>query len=148
MAAICSSRQIAAHPSSVALLLAVPAAVDLWPQAKQVAADVDIPSATASRRVTMAARLPDGQPLFLTLEVGRPERSGDGFLAGFSFAGARVPHTFGEIVVKPAIGGSQVSVTLHWKGGIDRLVRTDLEAQADGFLAALVEAAERRSLAA
>lgn len=146
MAAICASRQIAAHPSSVALLLAVPAAVDLWPAAKQVAAETDIPS--ASRRVTMAARLPDGQPLFLTLDVGRPERSGDGFLTGFSFAGPGVPHTFGEIRVSPAVGGSQVSVVLHWKGGIDRLVRTDLEAQADGFLAALVEAAERRSLAA
>ncbi len=137
-------RLIAADPTSTALLLAGPAALDLWPGLERVGeldrrlrVVTELPGAGRSRRATVLVRaLP-------------PRRTPTAFVTRFGFAGEGLPDTDGLL-------------TLAYQGRLGAPVATHavlelrsaqpgpegLHSLAAGFLANLAVAAEERAFAA
>lgn len=148
MATITVDRVIAADPTSTALLLAGPSAVDLWPGVTRVArvpgrvvVDAEVPSIARTRVVVRA--LP-------------PRRQPTSYVTRFGFAGDPLPATDGAVTLAYETSdvvpvATRAAVTLTWTdgGGAEHVrVTAAFRAMADGFLANLAAAAESRSDAA
>lgn len=141
MPEITLSRRVAAEPASLALLLAGPTAVELWPGARRVGDFGD--------RLTVAADLPGGEQSEVQLQALPPHRTPTSFVIRFEYSGAGIPRTSGTITLtSQGNGTSRVQMVLRWEGGIDRLIREDTESKAASFLATLTTTAEERSSAA
>jgi hypothetical protein len=141
MPEIVLSSQVAAEPASLALLLAGPTAVELWPGARRIGEFGD--------RLTVEADLPDGEQSEVHLQALPPHRTPTSFVIRFEYSGDGVPRTNGTITLtSQGNGSSRVELALRWEGGIDRLIREDTEAKAASFLTTLATTAEERSSAA
>lgn len=138
------ARRIAADPTSTALLLAGPAAVDLWPGVRRIAD-------TGGRTLVETSAVPRTAA---TVRALPPRRTPTSYVLRFDWSGHGVPATTGRLTLAYAPGpGAAVgtSAVLELDSGelVDRpLGRAELRRQAEGFLDNLVRAAERRADAA
>lgn len=155
MATVRAERLIEADPTSAALLLAGPTAVDFWPNVRRtdsdptrVLADALVPALRADRPVRVAVRaLP-------------PRRTPMAYVSRFAFAGEGLPTTTGVLTLtyEPRGGGESATsalLRLDWSARdgegrwVDRVVAgRALRDMAEQFLANLAAAAEERSRAA
>ncbi|MDQ6649919.1 MAG: hypothetical protein M3Z02_07380 [Actinomycetota bacterium] len=152
-ARISRSRTMAADPSSVALLLAGPAAVELWPGVRRVAG--------IDGRITMVAELaPPAQAALtapLTLRARPPRRTPTAYLLRFEVSGRGLPELLGNLTLHFAAAGAhnvtRATLDVDYALPAEELlgalsVRRLLERSATGFLDRLAAAAESRALAA
>jgi hypothetical protein len=150
-----AERILAADPTSTALLLAGPTAMELWPGLTRTAdlgshveADATIPAFRAERPVRVSVRaLP-------------PRRTPTAFVTRFSFSGAGLPTTTGVLTLTHEPGAGRASATsallrLDWSARsgsgrlLDRVVAgRAMRDMAEQFLANLATAAEERATAA
>lgn len=155
MARLRVERSIAADPTSTALLLAGPAALELWPGLRRtpdlVLADgvaVDVPTWSARR------------PARVTVRARAPRRTPTAYVTRFEFAGPGVPTTTGVLTLTYEPHGEHAVATsallrldfspLESGGRLLDRVRTGraMREMAEGFLANLAAAAESRATAA
>jgi hypothetical protein len=144
-ARIRADRRISADPTSTALLLAGPAAVDLWPGVRRVGA--------VDGRVLVEAELPSRLSTAATVLVEPPRRTPTSFVSRFEWVGPSLPRTRGELTLTYAAGDEAPSTTASLVLDSDdvdagALSGPDLKTLADGFLDNLRELAESRSRAA
>jgi hypothetical protein len=139
------SRLIAADPTSTALLLAGPTALELWPGLRRVA--------EVSGRVVVEADIRDTARA-ASVRALPPQRTPTSYLTRFEWAGPGLPATTGELVLGYAPThdgevGTTAELVLTSSGfeGTD-LDEVTLEEMARGFLANLAHAAEIRNRAA
>ena len=104
MPEIVLSSQVAAEPASLALLLAGPTAVELWPGARRIGEFGD--------RLTVEADLPDGEQSEVHLQALPPHRTPTSFVIRFEYSGDGVPRTNGTITLTSQGNGS--SRVPHW----------------------------------
>ncbi|MCW2607065.1 MAG: hypothetical protein JWO60_1758 [Frankiales bacterium] len=138
-----TSRQIAADPTSTALLLTAPAALELWPGVRRVG-EVD-------GRALVETELPGERRTAATVRALPPRRTPTAFVTRFAWTGPDVPEATGELRLT-YVGGHESPGTLA-----ELVLRTAPSSHADGdavhalaagFLENLREAAEARSHAA
>ncbi|MCU1624224.1 MAG: hypothetical protein JWL79_3069 [Frankiales bacterium] len=140
------TRRIAADPTSTALLLAGPTALDLWPGVRRVA-DV-------GGRIVVETELPAQRTAAASVRALPPRRTPTSYVSRFEWAGPGLPETSGELVLAYAPGsdgelGTHAALVLDSRGfDPDVLDIVALTAMAEGFLANLARAAELRSHAA
>jgi hypothetical protein len=138
--------RIAADPTSTALLLAGPAALDLWPGVRRVGA--------VDGRVLVEADLPEQRLVTAaTVLVEPPRRTPTSFVTRFEWVGPSLPRTAGELTLSYAGGvdGPSTAAVLVLDSATDAgsaLTGEALQNVADAFLANLRELAESRSRAA
>jgi hypothetical protein len=136
------SRRIDADPTSTALLLAGPPAVDLWPGASRVA--------ETGEGVVVDAHRPTG-PVRLTVRAAPPRRTPTSYVTTFEWSGD-LPPCAGRLTLAYAPTGEGAAVThavLELDPADGTVYDSDrLEALAEGFLANLARAAESRNRAA
>lgn len=145
-ARIRADRRIAADPTSTALLLAGPAALDLWPGVRRVGA--------VDGRVLVEAHIPEQRlSTAATVLVEPPRRTPTSFVLRFEWVGPSLPRTVGELTLSyaPGADGPATDAVLvldsdDLAGGA--LTHTSLSALAEVFLDNLRELAESRSRAA
>ncbi len=145
------TRQIDADPTSTALLLAGPTALDLWPGLRRVGeaagrllVEADLAASdNRARRLSTAA----------TVRALPPRRTPTSYVTTFAWSGPGLPVTEGELVLHYAPGahrpGTTARLTLdseHLAGSA--LVPGELEQMARVFLDNLATAAEARCHAA
>ena len=137
------SRRIGADPTSTALLLAGPAALELWPGVRRV-------GEVGGRALVELEPVPTAA----SVRALPPQRTPTSFVTRFAWTGPGLPVTDGVLTLGYAPGGdgtptTQAVLTLHSTGlAQSRLDAAALTAMADGFLANLARAAESRSRAA
>jgi len=145
------TRRIAADPTSTALLLAGPTALDLWPGVRRVAdtghevlveAEIGPPAAGMPRTVTMA-----------WVRARPPQRTPTSFVVRFEWTGQGLPGTAGELTLTYAPGdgapATRADLVLDRDGLVpSRLSTPALTGMAEKFLANVALAAESRSRAA
>ena len=143
------TQRIAADPTSTALLLAGPTALELWPGLRRVA--------EVSGRVVVETDIQD-VPAAASVRALPPQRTPTSYLTRFEWAGPGLPATTGELVLTYAssrtgtaageIGTSAelVLTSTGFEGTV--LDATTLAQMARGFLANLAAAAELRNQAA
>jgi hypothetical protein len=138
-------RLIAADPTSTALLLAGPTALELWPGLRRVA--------EVSGRVVVEADIRDTARA-ASVRALPPQRTPTSYLTRFEWAGPGLPATNGELVLgyapmEDGEVGTTAELVLTSSGfeGTD-LDESTLEEMARGFLANLAHAAEIRNRAA
>ncbi len=138
--------RIAANPTSTALLLAAPTAVELWPGVRRIA-DV-------SGRVVVETDLTPDRAVAASVRALPPQRTPTSYVTRFDWAGPGLPATTGELTLgyaPSADGGvgtlaSLVLVSSGFEGSaVDEQTLTQM---AHTFLANLARAAERRNRAA
>ena len=145
------SRRIAADPTSTALLLAGPAAMELWPGVRRVG--------DAGNRVLVEADLPaDRGATAAAVRALPPRRTPTSYVTRFDWAGLGLPVTTGTLTLSYACtadreadtaAATDAALTLDSDGlSGSRLDAVRLEELAGGFLANLAVAAESRSRAA
>lgn len=145
-------RRIGADPTSTALLLAGPAALELWPGVRRVGevggralveAELDVARSEAERVPTAAS-----------VRARPPRRTPTAFVTRFAWSGPGLPVTEGTLTLAyaPAADGApctHAALVLESTGLAEsRVGESALEAMAEGFLANLARAAESRSHAA
>jgi hypothetical protein len=152
MATISVHRVIAANPTSAALLLAGPTALDLWPGvtrvggvAGRVLVAADVPALAARRARVLVRALP-------------PRRQPTAYVTRFDLGGGPLPDTEGTLTL--AYGtcdavpvATDATLTLSWpaleRGTAEHArVTAAFRAMAEEFLANLATAAEQRAHAA
>jgi hypothetical protein len=138
------TRRISADPTSTALLLAGPTAVDLWPDVRRVG--------ESAGRVLVEAEL-DGVSLSATVRARPPKRTPTSYVTQFEFVGTAVPLTDGQLTLTYAPGTSgpatSAVLTLQRDAGLPGAIGDVLlEQMAERFLDNLARAAEERSRAA
>jgi hypothetical protein len=131
---------IAADPTSTALLLAGPTAMELWPGVRRVG--------VSSGRVVVETELGD-QPAAASVRALPPKRTPTSFVTRFEFVGPGLPATNAELTLSYAPEGTLAELVLT-SSGFDGTVLDEatLTEHARGFLANLARAAELRSCAA
>ena len=142
-----AARTICADPTSTALLLAGPTALELWPGVRRVGSvgglalvETELPTAPRTTAATVRA-LP-------------PRRTPTSFVTRFAWTGPGLPVTDGTLTLAYAPGAdgtpsTHAALTLDSDGLEDsRVDARALEAMAEGFLANLARAAESRNRAA
>lgn len=148
------SRRIAADPTSTALLLAGPGALELWPGVRRVA--------EVGGRVLVETELPtqDGTalPVAAVVTTEPPRRTPTSFVARFSWTSSALPPVDGVLTLSYAPGSNGIPATsaslrLDAEPPDDASPRTAhrtavLTALAHGFLQNLAAAAEQRRSAA
>ncbi len=147
-----AARQIEADPTSTALLLAGPTALDLWPGVHRIG--------EVGGRVLVEAELNgdlaaagSGGTTAATVRALPPRRTPTSYVTTFAWTGPRLPVTEGELVLSYAPGsqrpGTTAVLTLD-SVGLDRsaLLERDLLRMAEAFLDNLARAAEARCQAA
>jgi hypothetical protein len=145
-ARIRADRRIAADPTSTALLLAGPAALDLWPGVRRVGA--------VDGRVLVEAEIPEQRrSTAATVLIEPPRRTPTSFVTRFEGAGPSLPTTSGELTLTYAPGDdgpSTVADLVLDSADVDAsaLSQDTLQVLADAFLDNLRELAESRSTAA
>ncbi|MBK5305523.1 MAG: hypothetical protein JJD92_02415 [Frankiaceae bacterium] len=141
-----AGRRIAADPTSTALLVAGPAALELWPGVRRVGAVAD--------RVLVEAEIP-AQPgaTAATVLIQPPRRTPTSYVTRFEWVGPSLPATRGALTLSYAPGEqgptTAASLVLDSEGVLDSaLSGRRLQVLADGFLDNLARLAESRSRAA
>jgi hypothetical protein len=139
------ARRIAADPTSTALLLAGPTALELWPGLRRVA--------EVSGRVVVETDIRDAARA-ASVRALPPQRTPTSYLTRFEWAGPGLPATAGELTLSyaPARDGeigttAELVLTSSGFEGTVLDART-LARMAEGFLANLAQAAELRNRAA
>lgn len=137
-----TTRAIAADPTSTALLLTGPAALELWPGVRRVG--------TAGPHALVETDLPSARRTAATVRALPPQRTPTAFVTRFEWAGPDLPGTSGELRLTYAAGpgGTHAELVLDSEVGSGELDDAELQALADGFLENLSRAAEDRSTAA
>jgi hypothetical protein len=141
-----ADRRIEADPTSTALLLAGPAALELWPGIRRVGDVAD--------RVLVEADLPTRPaPAAATVLVQPPRRTPTSYVTRFDWVGPSLPRTHGELRLSYAAGdggpATDAVLTLDSSDVADPdLAVPTLDALARGFLSNLARLAESRSRAA
>ncbi len=142
-------RRIGAEPTSTALLLAGPTALELWPGVRRVG--------EVGGRVLVEAALagsPADVPTAASVRAHPPRRTPTSFVTRFTWTGPGLPVTEGTLTLAYAPGAdgtpsTHAALTLDSTGlEASRLDAAGLTAMAEGFLANLARAAEARSRAA
>ena len=141
------SRRIAADPTSTALLLAGPTAVDLWPGARRVAEGdgLVVVEAPAEPGAAELARV--------ELRAQAPRRTPTSYVTSFEWTGADLPPVSGRLTLAyaPTADGTPVThavLELEPAGDAPEYRGGGLAALAEGFLQNLARAAETRNRAA
>ena len=144
------ARAVAADPTSLALLLAGPATLDLWPGAVR---GTDVPRG----RLLLELDLPTA-PTTLLLRVEAPVRTVTSYLLRFSATGEAFPTVDGVLRVTrdasrplgdgPAVLGSLVELDLHPHAVLLPAVRDVVGRLASDFLDVFAAAGEGRAAAA
>ncbi|MCU1592069.1 MAG: hypothetical protein JWP11_3325 [Frankiales bacterium] len=141
-----ADRRIAADPTSTALLLAGPAALELWPGVRRVG--------VVAGRVLVEAEIPDQRvPTAATVLVRPPRRTPTSFVTRFAWVGPSLPPTTGELTLSYAGGDAGPATTAQLvldseDVGSSALSAAALQVLARGFLDNLAQLAESRSRAA
>ena len=145
-------RRICADPTSTALLLAAPAALELWPGVRRVGevggralveAELELVRSERDRIATAAS-----------VRAQPPRRTPTSFVTRFAWTGPGLPVTDGVLTLAYAPGAdgtpsTHAALELDSRGVEDsRLDAAALRAMAEEFLANLARAAESRSRAA
>ena len=145
-------RRICADPTSTALLLAGPAALELWPGVRRVGevggralveAELEVARAEPERIATAAS-----------VRAQPPRRTPTSFVTRFAWTGPGLPVTDGVLTLAYAPGAdgtpsTHAALELDSRGVAEsRLDAVALTAMAEEFLANLARAAEARSRAA
>ena len=141
------TRRIAADPTSTALLLAGPTALELWPGLRRVA--------EVSGRVVVEADIHDAARA-ASVRALPPQRTPTSYLTRFEWAGPGLPATTGALTLGYAAPddedgevGTTAELVLTSSGFEGTLLdESTLEEMARGFLANLAHAAEVRNRAA
>jgi hypothetical protein len=146
-------RRIGADPTSTALLLAAPAALELWPGVRRIGAvggralveaELDLAREESERVPTTAA----------SVRALPPQRTPTSFVTRFAWTGPGLPLTEGTLTLAYVPGpdgapATHAALTLDSDGLEDsRVDAAALGAMAEGFLANLARAAESRNRAA
>ena len=143
------ARRVGADPTSTALLLAGPAALELWPGVRRVG--------EVNGRVLVEADLDpleDGVPTAASVRALPPRRTPTSFVTRFAWTGPGLPVTDGVLTLGYAPGAdgapsTSAELALHSTGvAASRVDPHDLRVMAEAFLANLARAAESRSRAA
>ena len=131
---------ILADPTSTALLLAGPAAMELWPGVRRVG--------VSSGRAVVETDLGD-RPTAASVRALPPTRTPTSFVTRFEFVGPGLPATSAELTLSYGDTGTHAELLMTSSGFegtvLDQATLTEL---ARGFLANLAEAAELRNCAA
>ncbi|MCU1691311.1 MAG: hypothetical protein JWM64_402 [Frankiales bacterium] len=139
-----TTRQIAADPTSTALLLTGPAALELWPGVRRVG--------EAGGRALVETDLPSSRRTAATVRALPPRRTPTAFVTRFQWSGPELPGTSGELRLSYVCSGDASATLAELELTVepaDTEVDAEvLRAQADGFLENLGRAAEARSDAA
>jgi len=144
----CAVRRIGAEPTSTALLLAGPTALELWPGVRRVG--------EVGGRLLVEAELsgsPVQAPTAASVRASPPRRTPTSFVTRFTWAGPGLPVTEGTLTLTYAPGAdgtawTHAALTLDSTGlAASRLDAAGLSAMAAGFLANLARAAESRRAA-
>lgn len=142
-------RRISAEPTSTALLLAGPTALELWPGVRRVG--------EVGGRVLVEAALagsPTDTVTAASVRAHPPRRTPTSFVTRFTWSGPGLPVTEGTLTLAYAPGhdgtpSTHAALTLDSSGlATSRLDAAGLTAMAEGFLHNLARAAESRSRAA
>lgn len=142
-------RRIGADPTSTALLLAGPAALELWPGVRRVG--------EVGGRILVEAELDadhDRLPTAASVRALPPRRTPTSFVTRFAWTGPGLPVTDGTLTLAYAPGAdgapaTQAALELDSADVVgSRVDETTLTAMAEGFLANLARAAESRNRAA
>ena len=144
-------RRIGADPTSTALLLAGPTALELWPGVRRVG--------EVGRRALVEAELAGApvegdRPTAASVTARPPRRTPTAFVTRFSWTGPDLPVTTGVLTLTYGPGGHGVPSTgaelLLDVEGLEqsRLDGPALTAMAEGVLGDLARAAEQRRRAA
>lgn len=148
----CVVRRIGADPTSTALLLAGPTALELWPGVRLVG--------EVGGRVLVEAVLTsvetDGEPVPTAASVRAlpPQRTPTSFVTRFAWTGPGLPVTEGTLTLGYAPGAdgapsTSAALALESTGVVgSRVDAPTLSAMAEEFLANLARAAESRNRAA
>ena len=142
-------RRIGADPTSTALLLAGPAAMELWPGVRRVG--------EVGGRILVEAELdPDRErmPTAASVRALPPRRTPTSFITRFTWTGPGLPVTDGTLTLAyaPGVDGAPATSAALDLDSADvvgsRVDEATLTAMAEGFLANLARAAESRNRAA
>ncbi len=139
-------RRIAADPTSTALLLAGPSAVELWPGVRRVG--------EAGGRTLVELDLVEQPRTAVSLLSSPPRRTATAYVLRFTWTGPAVPSTDGTLTLAytSSPGGAQATHAVLELDSTDRagsrVDRAGLRAMAEGFLRRLARTAEGRALAA
>ena len=145
-----AARRIGADPTSTALLLAGPTALELWPGVRLV-------GEAGGRVLVEAALLPeqdDAVPTAASVRALPPQRTPTSFVTRFAWTGPGLPVTEGTLTLAYAPGAdgapsTQADLVLDSTGVVgSRVDSAALSAMAEEFLANLARAAESRNRAA
>ncbi len=140
MSTTTTRRRIAADPTSTALLLAGPAAVELWPDTRR--------TGQQAGRLRVVTELPDGSSE-VTVRALPPQRTPVAFVSRFDIAGPDVPAVTATLTLGYASGQhTDARLDLEIGAGGSPLVRQVLPLRAARFLDNLAAAAEERATAA
>jgi hypothetical protein len=139
------ARRISADPTSTALLLAGPTALDLWPGLRRVG--------EAAGRVLVEAHIPPDSETVATVRALPPRRTPTSYVTKFDWSGPGIPATEGEITLAytPGSDGPATAAVLDLsteglaESGIEQ---RDLQDMAERFMDNLARAAEGRNRAA
>ena len=146
------SRRIDADPTSTALLLAGPTALELWPGVRRVGEVAG--RALVETELPVAAGQGSPLPTAASVTARPPRRTPTAFVTRFSWTGPDLPEASGVLTLTYAPGAqgtpsTAASLDLDVEGlEGSRLDRLALTAMAEGFLANLARAAEERRRAA
>lgn len=155
MPTVRAERLIEADPTSVALLLAGPTAIDFWPGVRRLGGD---PALVLAEAVVPTLR--SDRPVRVAVRALPPARTPTAYVSRFEFSGDGLPTTTGVLTLtyEPRGGGESATsalLRLDWsaRGGEgrwrDRVVAgRALRDMTAGFLDNLATAAEERSRAA
>jgi len=147
------ARRIAADPVSVALLLAAPAAAELWPGVRRLPAGHGM--VTVAAELSPPARTP--VTAVASLRACPPRRTSTASVLRFELDGPGLPAVSGQLTVEDQPGGLrpgaaavlELGYVLPREGLLDaRRTRRLLEVSASAFLDHLAAAAEQRADAA
>ena len=139
------TRRISADPTSTALLLAGPTALDLWPGVRRVG--------EAGGRVLVEASIAPSTATAAAVRALPPQRTPTSYVTRFEWAGPMLPMTTGTLTLAyaPGSGGPATAAVLTLDSEVDAdsaLAPEDIAGMAEQFLANLARAAEDRSRAA
>jgi hypothetical protein len=148
------TRRIHADPTSTALLLAGPAALDLWPGVRRLGESGGRVLVEASLEPAALASELGPRPTTASVRALPPRRTPTAYVTRFSWDGPELPVTSGQLTLAYAPTGDGTPVT-HAVMTLDsdrlqgtRVDQLALATMAEAFLANLARAAEARSRAA
>ncbi len=139
-----TSRRIAADPTSTALLLTGPAALELWPGVRRVG--------EAGGLALVETDLPSSRRTAATVRALPPRRTPTAYVTRFTWSGPELPGASGELRLSHLFGGEAHATLAELDLTVDlsdtEIDAAELQAQAEAFLENLRLAAEERSDAA